>query len=216
VNNKSINKNYMIRVVLKDLFNYFLNWIDMWYKNENSFLTADNEFLELMYNLHKFNYLLWREEDKARRTDLDDSEIVYIKRNGDRLNQQRNDGIEHVDKWLLSNLYGYLTDNDLPIRTETPGSVFDRLSVLALKVYHMGEQTKRMDVDEPHIIACREKLRILLEQQRDLQMALIDLFNDLDKGIICMKVYRQFKMYNDPNLNPQLYKSKKNRKSIEE
>jgi hypothetical protein len=216
VNNKSINKNDMIRVVLKDLFKYFLNWIDMWYKNENSFLTANNEFLELMYSLHKFNYLLWREEDKARRTDLDDSEIVYVKRNGDRLNQERNDVIEHVDEWLLSNLYGYLGENDLPIRTETPGSVFDKLSVLALKVYHMGEQTIRRDVDEAHIIACREKLRILLEQQRDLQMALIDLFNDLDKGIIRMKVYRQFKMYNDPNLNPQLYKSKKNRKSMEE
>ena len=192
---------------IKKLFDLYLGWIEEWYNKKSNQIQANNTFLELIFNLHQLNYLLWNEEDKVRRTDLDGKTIVSMKRGIDRLNQQRNDTIERIDEWLLNNYYYHLIDQDLPIRTETPGSVFDRLSVLALKIYHMGKQTERGDVDQSHIDACEKKLGILQSQQKDLQRALSEMVDELNAGKIRMKVYRQFKMYNDPSLNPQLYGS---------
>lgn len=168
----------------------------------------DDAVTRLVLELHRYNYLIWHEEDKARRTNARSLEIAAVKRNIDRLNQKRNDSIERVDEWLLKNSFGHLADLDLPMRTETPGSAFDRLSVLALKVFHMEEQTERADVQQTHINACRDRLRILRRQQMDLRESLQAMLSDLAGGKIRMKVYRQFKMYNDPDLNPEIYGNK--------
>ena len=159
----------------------------------------------LVYQLHRLNFLLWNNEDEARRADLDDATQVNVKRESHRLNQARNDAIEKVDEWLLDNAYAHLTELNLPMRTEMPGSVFDRLSILSLKIYHMAAQAHRLDVSDVHREVCQQKLAVLRTQQVDLEKALLEMFDDLNKGKIKMKIYRQFKMYNDPTLNPKLY-----------
>jgi hypothetical protein len=159
----------------------------------------------LIYQLHRLNLLLWNNEDEARRSDIEDATQVKVKRESHRLNQARNDAIEKVDEWLLDNAYGHLTGLELPMRTETPGSVLDRLSILSLKIYHMAAQAQRQDVSDAHREVCRQKLAVLCTQQADLEKALLEMFGDLNQGKIKMKIYRQFKMYNDPALNPKLY-----------
>lgn len=194
------------------LFNSYNIWTKMWHDDEALQPQDASMFVQGVLELHKYNYLLWHQEDIARRDDVDSDTIAKVKRAIDKLNQERSDAIEHIDSWLLNNHYGHLTDNELPMRTETPGSVFDRLSILALKIFHMQEQTERNDVSQSHIDTCQQKLQILLQQQQDLQESLILMLTDLNNGKIRMKIYRQFKMYNDPDLNPQLYKNKKNTK----
>lgn len=191
--------------MLGQLFDCLESWIISWERKTHIQMNHNDPLVNLIYEVHRSNYLLWNEEDKVRRTDLDDSMIVRIKRQVDQLNQKRNDLIERVDEWLLEHHYNHLIHHDLPIRTETPGSALDRLSVLSLKIYHMTKQTERTDVGNEHIEACRERLSILLTQWRDLEGALSNMISELNAEKIRMKVYRQFKMYNDPNLNPQLY-----------
>jgi Protein of unknown function (DUF4254) len=186
----------------------FPTWIERWDVDDTQHAGGDEALTRLVLELHRYNYLLWHQEDIARRDDIDIEAIVNVKRNIDRLNQKRNDAIERVDEWLLDNHYGQLSNRQLPFRTETPGSVFDRLSILSLKVFHMREQTLRSGVTESHIDRCRRRLDMLLRQQQDLRQSLIEMLTDLNAGKIRMKVYRQFKMYNDPDLNPQLYGSR--------
>ncbi len=164
--------------------------------------------LNIVSAMHLSNFSIWKQEDIARRTDVEDAVIVQVKRKIDRLNQQRNNLIEEIDLSLLDMGYSKLSNLDLPMRTETPGGVMDRLSILALKVYHMNKQTVRSDVDENHRQACQEKLAVLLQQQSNLRKALMFMFDELNQGKIKFKVYRQYKMYNDPNLNPELYLNK--------
>ena len=180
-------------------------WTARWHEDESFAPPAADEFSRLLVGLHRSNFLLWHEEDVARRTDVDPAEIARVKRAVDRLNQQRNDSIELIDEWLLVTRYAHLADRDLPLRTETPGQATDRLSVLALKVFHMREQTLRADVSAEHVQACTRKLVTLVAQRTDLSRALADMLAELERGAIRMKIYRQFKMYNDPSLNPQLY-----------
>lgn len=194
----------MDTVILDHAFTSLEGWIERWDNDKTLFPREDVVLLQLVLELHKNNYFLWHYEDIARREDVDAEAIADVKRNIDKANQQRNDTIEKIDEWLFDNHYHRLPEQ-LPLRTETPGSVFDRLSILALKVSHMGEQTKRSDVGQEHITACRQKLDILLQQKRDLQQSLMEMFDDLNEGKIRMKVYRQFKMYNDPDLNPEVY-----------
>lgn len=151
---------------------------------------------------HQRNCALWKEEDRARRTDVPDAEIVRCKRAIDRHNQARNDAVERIDQVLLQNLPAR---EDTPLSSETAGAMIDRLSILALKIHHMRLQTERTDVDEAHRRACREKLERLLEQRADLAGCLDALLGDAQSGKVRFKVYRQFKMYNDPKLNPELY-----------
>jgi len=153
------------------------------------------------------NYCLWHEEDKARRTDVDDGMIAQVKRNIDRFNQQRNDFIEQLDEEILAWLMARCSfRDDLPINSETPGGIVDRISILSLKVYHMYEDTLRDDIDEAHRERSLQKLAILREQRADLELALQRLLDDCLSGTRKMKLYRQFKMYNDPSLNPELYR----------
>lgn len=193
--------------VLQILFESYRKWTILFEDNREGDIKCSNSFEKLICELHHLNFLLWEEEDQARRTDLDDTTLVTIKRSGHQLNQQRNDAIERIDEWLLENHYGNLVNCNLPMRTETPGSALDRLSILSLKIYYMGEQLERRDAGEQHIEMCRSKLDVLFIQKEDLERALSDLIRDLNDGKIRMKVYKQFKMYNDPNLNPHLYGS---------
>ncbi|MDG2380682.1 MAG: DUF4254 domain-containing protein [Pirellulaceae bacterium] len=157
---------------------------------------------------HSFNFLLWHEEDIARSQDVSDKRIAEVKRAIDGYNQQRNDWIEKIDDWLT----GYLAESRIapavsaPLNTETPGSVIDRLSIQSLRVYHLREQLERTDVDQSHIDSVEQKIAKCLLQHHDLSNSLQELLNDIQAGKKRHNTYRQFKMYNDPTLNPQLYK----------
>ena len=165
---------------------------------------------------HRFNSLLWAEEDLARRTRVSDSEIAANKRAIDGFNQARNDATERVDEILLTALG--LVDaesarTDTPrsvvpagarLNSETAGSMMDRLSIMALKVHAMRQQTERTDVDESHRQASRARLARLQEQRQDLAQCLDAMLADAAAGRAYFKVYRQFKMYNDPRFNPAL------------
>ncbi len=157
---------------------------------------------------HRFNCLLWDEEDLARRRDVSDSEMAANKRAIDGYNQKRNDAIERMDEELLISLAKVTVRGDARLNSETAGAMIDRLSILSLKIFHMREQTLRTAADQSHIDACRQKLARLIEQRADLQGCLDRLLNEAQQGIAYFKVYRQFKMYNDPSLNPCLYQKK--------
>ncbi|PWF45398.1 DUF4254 domain-containing protein [Massilia glaciei] len=154
---------------------------------------------------HFFNCRLWREEDKARRTDVDASEIVASKRLIDQYNQKRNDAIEALDEALLAGLSTVRCVPHARLHSETAGAMIDRLSILSLKVFHMREQTRRFDVSEAHLESCANKLQRLSHQREDLGNCFDELLADASYGHVYYKVYRQFKMYNDPTLNPYLY-----------
>jgi len=165
-------------------------------------------FAGVVLDQHRFNYLLWHEEDQARRTDVDDSVIARVKRTIDRLNQCRNDAIEMVDEAILDDLAARGSRADhAPINTETPGSVFDRLSIAALRICHLDEELRRDDVDRAHTESVMVKLDRFREQRDDLIAALDTLLDDIYAGRKRLKVYRQFKLYNDPTLNPAVYRS---------
>ncbi|MFY7855564.1 MAG: DUF4254 domain-containing protein, partial [Rubrivivax sp.] len=169
---------------------------------------------------HRNNCLLWAEEDLARRTSVADAEIAANKRAIDRYNQARNDATERVDEILLTALG--LVDaasarTDAPVSTvsptarlnsETAGSMVDRLSILALKIHAMRAQTLRQDVDAAHLEASGARLARLLEQRGDLASCLDALLADARAGRAVFKVYRQFKMYNDPRFNPALVRER--------
>ena len=157
---------------------------------------------------HRFNSLLWDEEDKARRKDVSDSEIAANKRAIDGYNQKRQNAIESIDELLLQSLADVKLADNARQNSETPGSIIDRLSILSLKIFHMHLQTERTDVDRAHIEACQRKLGVLDEQRADLQKCLDTLLSESEKGLAYFKIYRQHKMYNDPTLNPYLYKKK--------
>ncbi len=167
---------------------------------------------------HRNNCQLWAEEDLARRTTVADAEIAANKRAIDRYNQARNDATERVDELLLLAL-GVVDEaaarSDAPLaqvaagarlNSETAGSMIDRLSILSLKLKAMGEQARRNDVDEAHRAASRVKWERLAQQRRDLAVCLDGLLAETAAGRAFFKVYRQFKMYNDPALNPELVK----------
>lgn len=157
---------------------------------------------------HRFNTLLWDEEDQARRKDVVDGEIAANKRAIDGYNQKRQDAIEKIDEELLKRLTSVTPNEDAWKNSETAGSIIDRLSILSLKIFHMRLQIRRNDVDSAHIKSCQSKLDVLIEQRSDLQQCLDRLLAESEKGRAYFKIYRQYKMYNDPALNPYLYKKK--------
>jgi len=154
---------------------------------------------------HRCNCLLWGEEDLARRRNVPDSEIADNKRAIDGYNQKRNDSIERVDEHLLAALANVTLKPGARLHSETAGAMIDRFSILSLKIHHMRLQTLRTDVDREHIESCRAKLARLAEQREDLAGCLERLLAEAARGETCFKVYRQFKMYNDPRLNPAIY-----------
>ncbi len=183
--------------------------VDRWHNEDCATPTHDLSGLAgVVMDQCGFNYLLWHEEDKARMQDVEDAVIVRVKRSIDALNQKRNDTIEKVDEVILSQLAseGVSVSEDTPFNTETPGSVLDRLSIAVLRRYHLAEEMERDDVDQEHIEKARASVSRVDEQKGDLAHSLEELLNDIFSGRKQLKIYRQFKMYNDPALNPALYK----------
>ncbi|MEO6982639.1 MAG: DUF4254 domain-containing protein [Edaphobacter sp.] len=151
---------------------------------------------------HRANFDLWHEEDKARSPTVTDAEIARVKRAIDRLNQQRNDLVEKMDVWLLGRLE---QNEEAPLNSETPGLMIDRLSILALKIFHTREEAERMTATEGHRLRNKSRLALLEEQRGDLRGCLDTLWAEVLEGTRRFKLYRQMKMYNDPELNPAMY-----------
>lgn len=191
---------------LEQTFQSYEHWSVAWDARAPLEFIRFDPLLTLVERLHRFNYDLWNQEDIARRTDVPDRTIREVKRAIDRLNQQRNDAIEALDEWLLATFYERFVNSASVLRTETPGSALDRLSILSLKILRMRQQTERAGVACEHVAACNAKLEVLLAQRDDLRASLRLMMSELNSGIVRMRVYRQFKMYNDPALNPQLYR----------
>ena len=150
----------------------------------------------------------WHLEDIIRDPNIDPVEALAIKRRIDKSNQDRTDLVELIDSYFLDLYKDVKILPDAKINTESPAWAFDRLSILHLKIYHMRQETERTDTDEVHLQQCQKKLEILLEQQNDLSTAIEELLDDIANGRKYMKVYKQMKMYNDPDLNPVLYGKK--------
>jgi len=161
------------------------------------------EFLRLVEENHLRNFQLWHEEDIARRDDLGSERVHQAKRAIDRFNQERNNFIEEMDKVLVAALQP--KEAGVPRNSETPGMMIDRLSILSLKEFHMNEEAVREDASENHRATCGEKLSRIIRQRTDLTQCLGDLLTEVASGTKTFAVYYQFKMYNDPALNPQLY-----------
>ena len=161
----------------------------------------------LLYMKNWVDTVQWHLEDIIRDPQIDPVEALAIKRRIDKSNQVRTDMVEYIDSYLLDKYKAVVPQSDARLNTETPAWAIDRLSILALKIYHMRQETQRSDVDEAHRDACRKKLDVLLSQQVDLSRAIEELIEDIEAGRKYMKTYKQMKMYNDPALNPVLYLS---------
>jgi len=164
----------------------------------------DNSVWHWTARNHRYNILLWHEEDKARRRDVPAEEIAQSKRLIDGYNQHRNDAVEAIDECILLMLGSIARQASARLSSETAGAMIDRLSILSLKIFHMDEQTRRGDVDASHVERCRGKLLRLVVQRNDLGHCFDRLMREAFEGCAYFKVYRQFKMYNDATLNPYL------------
>ena len=163
----------------------------------------------LLYHKNWVDTVQWHFEDIIRNPDIDPKEALMLKRRIDASNQVRTDMVEYIDSYFLDKYKDVEVRPDARINTESPAWAVDRFSILALKIYHMKIETERTDVDEAHRQACARKLAVLREQHDDLATAIEELIDDIENGRKYMKVYKQMKMYNDPNLNPVLYNNKK-------
>ena len=178
--------------------------VKLWHRQE--IVNPYRDFLYQVCEQHKFNFMLWHEHDLARCREASDEQIAGVKRAIDAYNQQRNDWVERLDEHLKRML------DDRNIRptigakhnSETPGSIIDRLSILSLRMFHLDEQLDRTDATMEHLAKVRDRLSILNSQHEDLSSALSELVADLAHGRKRLKLYRQFKMYNDPNMIPSM------------
>ena len=161
-------------------------------------------FYRLVEENHAFNFQLWHAEDRARRDDMGHELVYHAKREIDHCNQQRNNRMESMDEWIFSHLQP-ASHTHCPVHSETPGMMIDRLSIMSLKVYHMALQVEREDVNEDHRQKCLIKLNTIEEQQNQLLQCLDVLLVEVQQQTRTFRVYHQFKMYNDPSLNPELY-----------
>ena len=171
-----INNPYELRSI--EFYLYLKNWIDT---------------------------VQWHLEDIIRNPEIEPVEALKIKRRIDKSNQDRTDLVELIDSYMLDKYKDVEVKSDATINTESPAWAIDRLSILALKIYHMRVEATREDADEQHKAGCQKKLDVLLEQRKDLSSAIDQLLADIEAGNKYMKVYKQMKMYNDPALNPVLY-----------
>ena len=162
----------------------------------------------ILYHKCWIDTVQWHFEDIIRDPQIDPVAALTLKRRIDKSNQDRTDMVEDIDSYFRDLYHDIKPDADATINTESPAWAIDRLSILALKIWHMTEQTQRTDASEDHLATCRGKLAVLLEQQQDLSSAIDQLLADIKAGRKYMKVYRQMKMYNDPSTNPVLYGQK--------
>ena len=173
---------------------------------ENPF---DSHTLEhLLYRKNWIDTVQWHFEDLIREPGIDPVAALELKRKIDASNQDRTDTVEYIDSYFLQQFIDVNTLPNATINTESPAWAIDRLSILALKIYHMKEEANRASASENHRATCAEKLAILLEQKADLSTAIDQLLADMAAGRKYMKEYKQMKMYNDESLNPVLYQQK--------
>lgn len=173
-----------------------------WHVQPAEFEPQGSDLAALIERNHLENFRLWHEEDIARRDDLGAERIRLAKRAIDRFNQRRNDLVECMDRWLVEQLQP--RTSGCPFNSETPGMIIDRLSILALKDYHMHEEAVRADATPEHREHCMTRLQTIRRQITDLSQALTDLLQQVHAGTRSFRVYYQFKMYNDAQLNPEL------------
>ncbi len=196
------NANRIFERVIAD----YHRWDDVDHPMENPFEAGSLD--ALLYHKNWIDTVQWHLEDIIRNPEIDPVEALSIKRRIDKSNQDRTDMVEYVDSYMLEKYKDVEVKADARLNTETPAWAIDRLSILALKIYHMGVETKREDVSDEHLAACQKKLDVLLTQQVDLSRAIEELIEDIEAGRKYMKTYKQMKMYNDPALNPVLYGKK--------
>lgn len=192
----------------------FVQSITDYHKNDDVDTPINNPYplKSIEYYLYLKNWIdtvQWHLEDIIRAPQIDPVEALQIKRRIDKSNQDRTDLVELIDSYFLDQYKDIKPAKDATINTESPAWAIDRLSILALKIHHMRQETERTDTSDEHRAQCQQKLDVLLEQQEDLSTAIGQLLDDIRAGRKYMKVYKQMKMYNDPELNPVLYASNK-------
>lgn len=184
---------------------HLINTVDQPFKNP---YTEQDLIEHLLYRKCWIDTVQWHYEDIIRDPQIDPVSALKLKRQIDASNQDRTDMVEYIDSYFLEKYKETTPKNNATINTESPAWGVDRLSILALKIYHMNEEATRQDATNTHREACQKKLNILLEQRTDLSSAIDTLLNDIEKGNKYMKVYKQMKMYNDEELNPVLRSQK--------
>lgn len=165
---------------------------------------------QLLYAKNWIDTVQWHLEDIIRDENIDPVDALKLKRRIDASNQQRTDLVEYIDSWFLQKYQNITPKSEAKINTETVAWAIDRLSILVLKVYHMNQEATRESASDEHRAKCTEKLNVLLEQKKDLSQAIDFLLEEIEKGNVKMKTYKQMKMYNDESLNPVLYQKSKN------
>jgi hypothetical protein len=168
-----------------------------------------DKFEHLLYVKNWIDTVQWHFEDIIRDPNIDPVAALTLKRRIDASNQERTDMVEYIDGYFLKKYSDVKVKENAKINSESPAWAFDRLSILALKIYHMNEEATREEASQDHRDKCQTKLNILLEQRTDLSTSIDDLLTDIENGDKFMKVYKQMKMYNDDELNPVLYQGKK-------
>jgi len=176
-------------------------------KPVNPYTEGSIEFL--LFSKNWIDAVQWHLEDIIRNPSIEPAEALKIKRRIDASNQERTDLVEYIDGFFMDKYKNVEKQSNAGINTETPAWAVDRLSILALKIYHMQQETLRSDASAEHIKSCSDKLNVLLTQRKDLSGAIDELLADIEAGRKYMKLYKQMKMYNDPALNPVLYKGGK-------
>jgi hypothetical protein len=202
-----------INLLSRSCIEIFNRAIEQYHKTDNVDAVIDNPYPKqsIEYFLFHKNYIdtvQWHLEDIIRKPDIDAVEALQIKRRIDKSNQDRTDLVELIDSYFLEEFKDVIKLPDAKINTESPAWAIDRLSILALKIYHMHIETVRTEATPEHINLCKQKLKVLTEQETDLSTAIDQLLEDIASGKKYMKTYKQMKMYNDPNLNPELYNKK--------
>ncbi len=187
----------------------FKESIDRYHVKDNVYQSfanpyAKDDIARLLYKKNWIDTLQWHYEDIIRDPDIEPDAALELKRKIDASNQERTDLVEFIDQYFLKKYRSVEVSTNATINTESPAWAIDRLSILALKIYHMQEETERSDASAEHIKKCRDKLDVLIEQRNDLSAAIDQLLADIETGNKYMKVYKQMKMYNDKELNPVL------------
>lgn len=188
--------------------------IQEYHKHNDIFLQIENPFAsgtleQLLFAKCLIDTQQWHMEDEVRNPLITAEKGMEWKRKIDNWNQKRTDIVEKIDDFYYRIFHEQPVPAGAPLNTESPAWAIDRLSILALKIYHMEEETRRKDVDEGHLRQCNQKLSVLKKQRVDLTRSINELFEDYQAGKKYMQVYRQVKMYNDPSTNPVLYNKKK-------
>jgi erythromycin esterase-like protein len=178
-----------------------------WHEAPEASLQPSDPWLAAVARQHRANFDLWHIEDEARNPGATDAQLAAVKRRIDATNQRRNDLAEELDRTLMTWLESQgLPNAEAPLHSESPGLIIDRLSILALKIYHTREEAERSSAPAGHTSRCRDRLAILEGQRTDLAGCLQNLFQETLAGTRRFKLYRQLKMYNDPSLNPAIYR----------